>query len=679
MPQEKTPTFVDDLDLPRDFEAPDLEDWRAVVERSLGGRGPEELVSQTHEGIDIPPLYGPGDDRGVSGIPGASPFVRGSTALGNVETGWRVCEAIDFGSCSEAVGSAVARGVDAVRVSDAGIPPNVQVDDLAPVTAALVEHAVELHLDAGWNTPGVLVLLVAAARRRGDDPAAISGSVGFDPLGALAVDGMLPFSFDRAMDLVASIVEWTPEHMPRMRAVAVSTLPHAEAGATAVQEIAYAAASGLEYLRSLTTRGQSLDASCCQIGFVTGIGRDFFTEIAKLRALRRIWSRIVEAAGGAEYCQAAPIHAVTSPRTLTVRDRWVNVLRTTVQVSAAAIGGAETITVLPSDAASDGGDETARRVAVNTHALLREESGLHRVIDPAGGSWYVEELSAQLADESWRLFQEIEREGGMLQALLDGVVQVQLAESMSGRREAIARREDPITGVSTFPDLSEETPQLSQAAGEIATSGGSGNRAVTEELRQLSHVERDRLVEAAIEVAERGASLEQLCQALGAETSSVHCSPLVRERESRAFDRLRDASDAWKAESGEPPLVFIASFGEAADIRARVSFVRDLLATGGIEADGGVAWTNAQEAKEAFVASPSEVAVICSTDANSELTVPDLAAELKRAGAKAVLVAASPKLECDEWNAAGVDGMIWAGCDVPSVVEEVLVRMGVIA
>ncbi len=256
--------------------------------------------------------------------------------------------------------------------------------------------------------------------------------------------------------MLSDLAAWTAENLPNFTAVGVDTSAYHHAGATAAQDIAFGIATAVEYLRAMTSFGLDIDTAAKQIVFNISLGTHHFLAIAKLRAARKLWSRVVEACGGSPAAGAMRIHASVGRRVLTVRDPYVNLLRNTVSVFAAGVGGAESITSEPFDSMLGLPDDFSRRIARNTALVLQEESHLHSVIDPAGGSWFLDKLTQQVAEKAWTIFQQIEREGGMLAALTSGWVAKQIDLAFGPREKNIARRKEGITGVSEFPNVREQ-------------------------------------------------------------------------------------------------------------------------------------------------------------------------------------------------------------------------------
>lgn len=305
----------------------------------------------------------------------------------------------------------------------------------------------------------------------------------------------------------------------------MDALPYHEAGGSAAQELGASLATGVAYLRELTEAGLSVEQAVGQLEFRYAATADQFLTIAKLRAARRLWARVTEVCGAPG---GQTQHAVTSPVMMSRRDPWVNMLRTTVATLAAGVGGAESVTVLPFDHALGLPDAFARRIARNTSTILVEESHLSRVIDPAGGSWYVERLTDELAHAGWEFFQHIEQQGGQAAVLSSGSLRDDLAATWATRSAKLAKRREPITGVSEFPNLTERLPE--RAPAPVEPSGG-----------------------------------------------------LPRVRRDEAYEELRARSDAHLAATGSRPRIFLAALGPAAAHTARLSFASNLFQAGGIE------------------------------------------------------------------------------------------------
>jgi len=382
------------------FPTPTLEEWRQAAERSLHGRPLESLTVTTADGLEIRPLYSAEDLPSDAGVP--PPAVNGS---------WETCLLVD--DTDRAAAAALAQEGLAGGADSLWWWANPQLEISDTVTASdckdLFRAAVDapIYLAAGAATPLFAALLAAAA----DRPASLRGGFDFDPFGVLAAgSGSLP-PIEQALGQMAGLVAWTEAEAPALRALAVSSLPYAGEGA--IRETALLLATGAAYLRALMAAGVPADVACRRSRLILPVGRDLFLEVAKLRAVRLLWDRLAGELGVSEPARTVPVHAVTAPGSLDAQEPWTNLLRTTVEAFAAVVGGADVVTVLPFDHPSKQKHPPARRLAVNTSNILREESHLDRVGDPAGGSYYVERLTADLAEEAWSEYRRLETAGGM--------------------------------------------------------------------------------------------------------------------------------------------------------------------------------------------------------------------------------------------------------------------------
>jgi methylmalonyl-CoA mutase len=489
----------------------DLQEWRRLALGVLRKSGladedtPAEAVDEllstsTYDGLRIAPLYTAADEAPPAGRPGHAPFVRGG---GAAPRPWDVRQRHadpDPKVTRAAILDDLENGATSLWL--AGIAPG----DLAEALDGVHLDLAPVILDNGAETLDAARAFLALP---GADK---SGNLGADPLGWEARTA------ERAdPDLLKALTKLSP-----IPVATVDATVYHDAGAADAEELGYATATGVAYLRDLVAAGLSPGMALQQLEFRLAAGADQFATIAKLRAARRIWARV------AQVCDVAHLgaqrqHAVTSDAMMTARDPWVNLLRTTVACFAAGVGGAGAVTVQPFDARLGRPDAFARRIARNTQSLLIEEAGVARVLDPAGGSWYTESRTDAVAHAAWDVFTEVERAGGMAAALRAGMVAERIGQTRQRREADIAHRRQPITGVSEFPDLSERRPV--RAPAPAPPSGG-----------------------------------------------------LPRMWYSQSFERLRDAADA----AAQPPAVRLVTLGPPAAHSARASFAGNLFAAGGV-------------------------------------------------------------------------------------------------
>jgi methylmalonyl-CoA mutase len=716
-----------EFEIQDDFPPFGYDEWRALVEADLKGATFErKLVTHTYEGIDIQPLYtrrdrlAAGDD--AFGVPGFPPFVRGSQPLGAVLDGWDLRQEHahpDIAAANQAILDDLEGGVTSLHlVFDAaasrGLDPDdpaaaefagrdglsvYHLDDLDAVLAGVDLSAIGVALDAGAAFLPVSALLIALWRRRGVALEQARGALNADPLAALAREGGLPMPPASALAQLVDLAQWTAQNLPHVRAVGVDTSPYHHAGATAAQDIAFGIATSAEYLRAMTAAGMDIDAAARQFEFQFSLGTHHFLAIAKLRAARELWSRVVEASGGVVGTSvptspsddrpagtkvpatgAMRIHARTSRRVLTQRDPYVNLLRNAVGVFAAGIGGADAITSVPFDVLTGLPDEFSRRVARNTLLILQEEAHLHRVIDPAAGSWFLDQLTAQLAESAWAEFQQVERQGGMLRALESGWIAQQIDSAFAPRAKDIARRKEGITGVSEFPDVAEE--RVVHAPPDPAAIRAAAVKRVKNERREsesLASIETaDSRTSPAVQAAADGASIGQIARALAFHQTPSKIQPLEPRSFAEPFEELRDAADAYEAAHGRRPTVFLANMGPVSQHTARTTYAKNFFEAGGFAVITGDGFRDPAAAVQAFTTSGASIVVICSSDQLYIELVPQLASQLKVAGARSVVLAGNPGDNETAWRAAGVDRFIFIKCDVLATLREMLQEEGVL-
>ena len=586
-----------------DFPAATREQWRQLVDAVLKGAPFERLVSTTYDGLAIEPLAARRSDaRPVSARPGATtweilaridhpdPALANEIALrelGNGATGLALVfkgSRGDYGFGLPATETALVRALEGVHL-DAGISVEV---DLSPAAVAVIDAL----LARG------LVFPAPAANIR----------LGHDPLGANALTGSAVRAWtEQAPHFARRLAALSRAGFGGKLAAADGRVIH-NAGGSEAQELAFALSVALAYLRALEAEGVALDAARRMIFFRLSADADQLLTIAKFRALRKLWARIEASCGLAT--EPTFISAETAWRMMARRDPHVNILRGTIAAFAAALGGADAITVLPFTAARGLPDRFARRIARNTQLLLSEESHLDKVADPAAGSGAVEDLTDQLCRAAWALFQEIEAAGGTAAALDTGLIRSKVATVRAEREASVARRKDALTGVSIFPNLTEADAQVDLPAPSIKPSAGG----------------------------------------------------LQPVRLAEPFEALRDASDRRLAASGARPKIFLANLGSPADFTARTTFAKNFFEAGGIEAVNEDS-SDVGALASALQGSGAALACLCSNDKIYEKAGAEAARVLEAAGARHIYLAGRPREQEAALKAAGVQSFIYEGCD----------------
>lgn len=582
--------------------------WRALVEKELAGKDFDKaLVQRTAEGLAIQPLY-------TERPSGASPVPTRGEARGTV-----LCVRLPSGLAradedkrAEALRREREGGADALWLpfADRAALPSFE-------TAPRLLFSVD-------QTGASAIAAVSEAIVAGDELSDLRFDLALDPIAAVARGELASAVLGDALAATAVVAERLVQRDPEAHAVLVSTLPFHEAGADAIEELAFGLASYVQTLDALTTGGRlSLEAAARTIAVQVALGQTTFVEIAKLRALRVCVVKILRASGLAAEL-ALRVHGVSSSRTLSIRDPWVNMLRTTTQLFAGFVGGADWLTPTPFDdrfayAENESPSELGLRLARNTVLVLREESGLDRVIDPAAGSYTFETLTDEIARAAWARFQTIQAEGGVEALLVDNakILRARFEESWTKRLSAIATRKKPVLGVSEFANLDEMLPG---------------------DAREHRPAEQ-------------------------------HTRGLARHHDAEAFERLREATDALERHDPRRKVV-LATLGSFAASRARVGFATGLFAAGGIRTHESASLL--EDISSGKLSKPRCVCITGPDDAYEAEAVA-LVEALKAAGVERVLLAGRPSATLAEpLREAGLDGAIFVGCDALSVLTSLL-------
>ncbi|MBU6371389.1 MAG: methylmalonyl-CoA mutase [Alphaproteobacteria bacterium] len=623
--------------LAADFPEVDEARWRALAEKALAGAPWDRLVKRTADDLRIQPVYRETDIAAAGepfGAPGQAPFARGRTATRDAFLPWHIRQAVAHadpaGANAEILdelrggASSIELVVDPTGASGVAL---LETRDVARALDGLLVDLAPVSLDAGAY--GLRAAELVADYLRDAGQAAAPPAFNVDPIGALMTTGRIG-----ADDLAAAVAfarAW-PDTFPGAAMLRADARPVHEAGGSEAQEIAAALATGVAYLRALTAAGAALDEANAAISFTLAVGPDVLVEAAKLRALRLAWARVMEAAGAAPADRAARVVATTSRRMMTRRDPWSNILRTTAAAFAAAVGGAEAITVRPLTDALGPPSPFARRIARNTQIILMEESRLGHVVDPAGGAWFVEAMTRDLAEAAWKEFQGIEAQGGIIEALLGGALQSEIEIVRTRREKAIATRRETITGVTDFPLLDERAPPLAPAVAPARRGEAPAPR--------------------------------------GAVTTAKALAPI---RWAAPFEALRDVADA----QAKRPAVFFANLGPLAEFSARSNFAQNLFAAGGVAAFGAdTPYADHAALAAAFKASGLTVAVLTGSDTRYAAESLEAATALKAAGCTWLIHAGKPADEAAV-RAKGFDQFIFAGQDALDALTTLHAALGV--
>jgi methylmalonyl-CoA mutase len=595
-----------------EFPAATREQWLALVDRVLKGAAFEKrLVSHTYDGIPISPLYA----RNSS----AAPVVGRAPGLP-----WQIMARVDHPDPALANKQALedlANGATGLTLVFAGsLNANGYGLDASMETITRVLEGIELDagiaidFNLGSATRPAVDRVVALLHARKYMPGSVDLRPSLNPIGGFAAAGSSPKSWrEMSSGFAAAVREFAEEGFHGPFVVADGRIIH-NAGGSEAQELAFSLATAIDCLRALVAGGVSLDSARKMIYFRLAADADEFLTIAKFRAIRKLWARVEEA------CGLTPVRttvaAETAWRMMTRRDPYMNMLRTTVAVAAAGLGGADNIVALPHTIAIGLPDAFARRVARNTQLILLEESQLARVADPAAGSGAIEDLTEKLCLAAWSLFQTMDTSGGAWASLEQGAIQREVATVRAARENAITRGMEALTGTTDYPNLHERPGDVLDVA------------------------------------------------PIASQQSPATVEPLPSIRLAEPYERLRDASDRMLARTGARPKMFLATLGTPSDFNARATFAKNSFEAGGIEA----VWSDnplaLADIGTAFTASGAVFACLCSSDAVYAEQATVAAASLKKANAGHIYMAGRPGDLADTVKAAGVQDFIYAGCDM---------------
>ncbi len=668
-----------DLTLSERFADASEADWKAAVEKALRGKPPESLARKTADKISYGPLARETDypaARDPEGVPGAAPWIRGRHAAPDPFLPWDIRQEErhpDPDTANREIMAGLERGTSSIElhIDDAG-QHGVIATTLDGVKTTLEGVLPELATIAlgpttsdGYGLGEAALLAAWAASASGEDKAK-KLAFNIDPVSTLARAGALPGGETDAMAKAAAFVRDARDQFPLAKGLRADARPVHEAGGTPVQELAFALASGAAGLQALVEAGLDLHEASDALLLTLSVGPDYLNEIAKLRAMRRLWTSLTKGFGAHD---GLPLHmqAVTSRRMLTKRDPHVNMLRNTAACFAGGVGGADVVTVRPFTDAIGLAGSMARRTARNTQIIAQEESFLGKVADPAGGTWAVGELADTLAKHAWSAFQAIESQGGVMAALTSGYIQSEVSEARTDLRRNVATRRTAITGVSEYA-LLDEMPTTTITPDDKADRGGKRSGSRTPDSMEFADLTN---------AARRGTGLAALAQD-GSGERRLEADPLWPMRLSEPFERLRDAADKRETGNGTRPQVFLATLGPVADHAARAGFAANAFAAGGIgTVDAGPVFSDETEMAEAFAASSARLVCICGSDALYEDMAVKAANALRDAVPSArIYLAGKPGDAEADLRKAGVDDFLYLGVDLVSKLEIAHAELG---
>lgn len=703
----------------KEFPAPSKEEWREAAEQLLKGAPFDKVMKRmTPEGILLEPIFWKDVLDGLPAaetLPGFDGYLRGTRASGYSDDPWEVAQELPYGTPQEfnhAAKSDLMRGQNALNIildlaTLKGLDPEAAnvgevgacglslacLEDIKTAFKDIMPEAVSFHLRTGCSGMAVGALFFAWLKELDVDPSKIKGSLGMDPLGVNAAAGQVSADLGTLFEEQAVLAQHCLQNAPKVKAVGVSTLPYHQAGASAVEELGIALATGTAYLTELIERGLTVDDAAKQIRFSFAIGGNFFMEIAKLRAARVLWAQVVAAFGGSKDAQKICMHARTGLYNKTKKEPYVNMLRTTTEALSGVIAGVDSLCVGNFDEVSRVPDEFSRRISRNTHVILQEECELTSVVDPSGGSWAIEWLTNQVSEKSWAFFQEIEAKGGMVDALTCGFISEKLAATNAANNKSLNERRASLIGTNVYPNLEEKAlgeriPDYAElrdlrakeiADARTATDENTDTKVIAA-LEKILESTRENAVETLVDAFLDGATIGEVTRTIRASATPTEAfRPLPSVRLAQGYESLRAASAKFAAETGSAPRIFLTNLGPLRRHKLRADFTKGFFAAGGFEIISPAGFDTPEYAVAALRESGAGITVVCGTDPDYEEKFADFARAIKAEMPEMQLVLAGfPGDNEEAYRAAGMDDYIFVKSDNYATNRRYLEGLGVL-
>ncbi|THE11252.1 methylmalonyl-CoA mutase [Bacillus timonensis] len=620
------------------FPSIDYETWKQEAEESLKGKPIEKLHKQTYEKITLKPIYTMKDVQEIPflhDMPGEGSRVRGSKSTGYLNQSWHVSQEMDLKTPEEfntVIKDALQNGQTMIHFTLQ--PQNCQGEGLALHTEEDIGKAFNgislantpVLIDAQTDLLAFLSLINSYAKTD-----ALTGTIGMDPLAILVEKGQLSMEPEAAYDQLAESVKWVMENQPKLRTILVKGEPYHNGGANAVQELAFTMGTAIEYMSELLDRGLTVDQIASRMTFSFSIGSNVYMEIAKLRAAKILWTTIIEAYGGkADSCKMY-IHARTSAFTKTIYDPYVNMLRSTIEAFSAIVGGIDSLHVSSFDEPIKATDSFSRRIARNTQSILREESFLNKVIDPAGGSWYVESLTNELAEKAWELLNDIESQGGMLKTLKTGNVQKSISSVLQERQKKVNHRIEKIVGTNMYTNIQEQPVPYTNTKNTYESND-----------------------------------------------AAISIKRILPVRISESFEQLRQASEQYLQTSGERPKVGLINLGPIPEHKPRADFITGFFEAGGFQVvKNEEGYVTAGDAIEGAKTMNLTTYIICGKDDAYKEMVTEICDEFEKTTPDIRLFIAGKQENEEFYRNVGINDFIHIGTDCFAFLHHLQQEMGV--
>ena len=704
-----------------EFPKKTVADWQALAAKDLGGKGVEQLAWQTLDGILVKPLYTAEDLEKletVGTLPGFPPYLRGPRATMYAQRPWTIRQYAGFSTAEESnkfyrenlkagqMGLSIAfdlathRGYDSDHprvtgdVGKAGVAID-SVEDMKILFDGIPLDQMSVSMTMNGAVLPVLAGFIVAGEEQGVPQAKLSGTIQNDILKEFMVRNTYIYPPGPSMRIVADIIEHTARHMPKFNSISISGYHMQEAGATAVQELAFTLADGLDYVRAALSKGLDIDVFAPRLSFFFCLGMNFFMEIAKLRAARYLWAKLIKDFNPKNPASLAlRTHCQTSGVSLTEQDPYNNVIRTTIEALAGVLGGTQSLHTNSFDEALALPTPSSARIARNTQLILAEESGVTHVVDPLGGSYYVESLTHSVAEAAWALIQEVEALGGMTKAVESGMPKLRIEESAARRQARIDRGEEVIVGVNKYrTNDAEQVDILSIDNSKVReqqvtrlqqirkTRDGKKVEATLAALTEAARSGKGNLLALAIEATRARATVGEISDAL--ETVFTRHRATIRSvsgvygglyEGDDGYRRIQREVEGFAKNEGRRPRMLVVKLGQDGHDRG-AKVIATAFADIGFDVDVGPLFQTPEEAARQATENDVHVVGVSSQAAGHKTLVPELVAALRSQGAEDVLVVCGgviPPQDYDFLMTAGVSAIYGPGTNIPFAASEIL-------
>ena len=694
--------------------------WRDLAAKELRGKPVDDLTWNTLEGIEVQPLYTAEDTANLphmNTLPGFEPFTRGVKATMYAGRPWTIRQYAGFSTAAEsnafyrkalaagqqgvsvAFDLATHRGYDSDHervvgdVGKAGVAID-SVEDMKILFDGIPLDKVSVSMTMNGAVIPILANFIVTGEEQGHDRSVLSGTIQNDILKEFMVRNTYIYPPEPSMRIIADIIEYTSNEMPKFNSISISGYHMQEAGANLVQELAYTLADGKEYVKTAMARGMDIDKFAGRLSFFFAIGMNFFMEAAKLRAARLLWHRIMDDLGAKDpRSKMLRTHCQTSGVSLQEQDPYNNVIRTAYEAMSAVLGGTQSLHTNALDEAIALPTEFSARIARNTQLILQEETGVTNVVDPLAGSYYVEKLTADLADAAWKLIQEVDEMGGMTKAVASGMPKLRIEETAARRQADIDRGDQVIVGTNKYR-LAKEDPidildvdnvkvREAQVARLNKIRSERDQAACDAALAELSRrvVEGGNLLEAAVEAARARASVGEISMAMEkefgrhrAEVKTLAGVYGAAYEGDEGFAAIQKSVEAFAEEEGRRPRMLVVKMGQDGHDRG-AKVIATAFADIGFDVDVGPLFQTPEEAAQDAIDNDVHVIGISSQAAGHKTLAPRLIEVLNERDAGDILVICGgviPQQDYDFLKKAGVKAIFGPGTNIPSAAQDIL-------